>query len=493
MQGTTTSILYRAVLLPTITMAITMAACDEKDGPMDAAAPTAPDALGTLDVAAAPDAPATLDVAAAPDAPATLDVAAAPDASATLDVAAAPDAPAVPDAPIKQDATAPEVSTRDAASLAEAGAPSEAGSCLAPPTRSGPFNRLTVSEAPSGMGINDPSVERIESLGVWLMAYTAVVPNPLYQHISLAASNDAGATWHYLGDVTPVAPEIEITTSDPSVCGAAKCTGTWVQESASLLVDESDPDPEQRIKVFAHAYYYDYVGGQQMAIGYLALYTAGDTSGPWTETKLFGWPSSAAISNQNAAYDISTASSLGLTDCVIVGEPAALMRAQGIIDLALSCPKGTTDIRLLRSTDHGRSWTFVSTLLTAADGRKLGGNSDDITGADLYYANNAYHLIASPFGTIQGPDSEFSGYHGCVVVSIADMDAGRVARCNGAPVVEASYSGLTGQFMGACSAADGLTASGMLIPIPDLTLIKTGQSLPPDTEVWQLFGSGTIP
>ncbi|HJX63438.1 MAG TPA: hypothetical protein VJ860_05730 [Polyangia bacterium] len=396
--------------------------------------------------------------------------------------AANPDAAAAPDAE-------PQTGM-----MSEAGAAAEAGTCPGVPVRSGPFTRLTVSNAPIGMGINDPSVEYSERLGVWLMAYTAVVPSPLYQHISLAASNDKGATWSYLGDVTPVSPAISITTSNLAICGAMTCTGTWGQESAALLLDDFDPEPDRRIKVFAHAYYFDYVGDRQMDIGYLALYTAKDPAGPWTETKLFGWPSSSSISNKDVVYDIAADRALGLSDCVIVGEPAPLMRTQGMIDLALSCPKGTTDIRLLRSIDHGKTWTFVNTLLTAEDGPKLGSESNDITGADLFYANGSYHLIASPFGTIAGPGgANFSGYHGCVVVSIADMDAGQVARCDGVPVVEASYLGLPGQFMGACSAAEGLVASGMLIPIPDLSLIESGAELAPNTEIWQLFGSGTIP
>lgn len=396
---------------------------------------------------------------------------------------------AIPDAARASDASMP----LDAAPAWDVGA-AEAGACPAVSVRSGPFTRLTVSQAPSGMGINDPSVEYIASQGAWLMAYTAVVPSPLYQHISLAMSRDEGATWGYVGDVTPVSPEIAITTSDLAICGATTCTGTWGQESAALLFDAFDPDPERRFKVFAHAYYVDYVGDRQMDIGYLALYTANEPAGPWTETKLLGWPSSSPISNQGVAYDIATDLALGLSDCVIVGEPAALTRSPGTIDLALSCPKGTTDIRLLRSFDHGRTWTFVSTLLAAGDGPTLGSESNDITGADLYYADGAYHLIATPFGTIQGPGGEtFSGYHGCVVVAMADMDKGEVARCNGAPVVEASYLGLPGQFMGACSAAEGLTGSGVLLPIPDLSLIKPGEELPPNTEVWQLFGSGTVP
>jgi hypothetical protein len=322
---------------------------------------------------------------------------------------------------------------QDAATL-DARAPTEPGACPPVATRSGPFTRLTVGNAPSGMGINDPSVEHLPAQNLWLMAYTAVVPSPLYQHISLASANDNGSTWSYLGDVTLASSNITITTTNLSICGKATCTGTSGQESPALLFDEFDRDPNRRFKVFAHAYYFDLIGDRQMDIGYLALYTAKDPTGPWTETRLFGWPSSSSLSNQGVVYDISRDRALGLDDCVIVGEPAPLLRAPGTIDLALSCPKGTTDIRLLRSLDHGKTWSFVSTLLTAEDGPKLGSQTKDITGGDLFYANDAYHLIVSPFGTIQGPGGEtFSGYHGCLVVAVADMDQGPVARCNGSP------------------------------------------------------------
>jgi hypothetical protein len=64
-------------------------------------------------------------------------------------------------------------------------------------------------------------------------------------------------------------------------------------------------------------------------------------------------------------------------------------------------------------------------------------------------------------------------------VPVADLDAGQVARCGSAPVVEASYLGQPGQFVGACSADVGASASGMLIPVPDLSA----------SEPFQLFAS----
>lgn len=349
--------------------------------------------------------------------------------------------------------------------------------CVEGPERNGPYNRVIVAGESSALGIIDPSVEYAATESTGLMAYTAV-PSVERVHISMAASDDRGARWRYVGDVT-VARSIMIDTTDNAVCGSSSCDGNLVHESPSLVVDPFDPDPSRRLKVFAHAYFFG--RERQLQIGYLGLYTAADVEGPWTETKLFGWTSSSSLSTVQVEHDIANDPTLPeLHDCVIVGEPAALVRAPGTIDLALSCARAVTDIRLLRSSDHGATWDHVGTILTAEDGRRMGATTNEITGADLFYANGAYHLIATPVGLVDFPHGRENGYRGCVVVSIDDIDTGRVARCDGAPVVEARYLGQPGQFVGACSADAGATACGMLIPVPDLT----------SAAPFQLFASG---
>jgi hypothetical protein len=114
------------------------------------------------------------------------------------------------------------------------------------------------------------------------------------------------------------------------------------------------------------------------------------------------------------------------------------------------------------TADHGATWAYVGILLTSEDARTLGATSDQINGGDLFCANDAYHLIATPVGIVDFPHGREDGYRGCVVVAIADLDAGRVARCDGAPVVEARYLGRPGQFVGACGASS--TASGWAPP-----------------------------
>jgi hypothetical protein len=320
------------------------------------------------------------------------------------------------------------------------------------------------------MGIFDPSVEYATGSEFGLMTYTAV-PDPAHVHIAIAASTDGGATWHYQSDVSR-AESITIATEDDDVCGVDTCAGTFVQESSSLVIDADDPDVDRRLKVFAHGYFH--TGTERwLRLGYLAMYTAATPEGPWAETKLFGWPSPSPISTTGVTHDVATDPSLsGLRDCFIVAEPGGLKRPSGELDLALSCPvvtgsSDTIEVRLLRSSDHGTTWSVVSTLLTPDDALALGSTTRRINGADLFLVGDRPHLIVSPEGPVNGPDGTFEGYRGCLIVAVEDLSAGRVVRCDVAPVVEAAYLGEPGRFVGACSAAEGATANGVLLPIPD--------------------------
>lgn len=346
----------------------------------------------------------------------------------------------------------------------------DAMACASGPERNGPYTRVTVAGEDAALGIIDPSVDYEVAANSGLMTYTAV-PSFSEVHIAIATSDDAGLSWRHVSDVTESRP-LTISTDDMAICGSSSCDGTLAHESSSLIVDAFDPDPNRRLKVFAHSYFFGLE--RQLELGYLALYTAARPEGPWTETPLLGWPSSSTVTSTPVAHDISSDPSLQqLRDCLIIGEPGALVRAPGTIDLALACVRpeagsATIDIRLLRSLDHATTWTYVGTLLSPEDAQSLGATSRQINGADLFYADDAYHLIATPIGLVDFPDGRAEGYRGCVVVPITDLDAGQIARCNEEPIVEASYLGQPGQFVGACSADAGSSASGLFIPVPDL-------------------------
>jgi len=361
--------------------------------------------------------------------------------------------------------------------------------CPDGPELNGPYTRVTVAGETSALGIIDPSVEYAAGAGAGLMTYTAV-PGVARVKIAIARSVDSGETWRYQSDVAQ-ARTITIATTDNAICGSPSCNGTFVHESSSLVVDSFDPDPNRRLKVFTHSYFFRIE--RQLQLGYIAMYTAPAPQGPWTETKLFGWTSSSPISTTDVRYNINTDPALPeLHECLIVGEPGALVRAPGTIDLALACvmvnsdDTSAIDIRLLRSADHGSTWNFVDTLLTAQDALALGATTTQINGADLFFANDAYHLIATPIGLVDFPEGQEEGYRGCLVVSVADIETGQVARCDGAPTVEAYYLGQPGQFVGACSTDVGASANSMLIPVPNFNSSQPFQlfaSRPKSTDV----------
>jgi hypothetical protein len=345
------------------------------------------------------------------------------------------------------------------------------GVCRQAAEENGPYSLLTIENNPGVKGAIDPSVVYAAGAPSGWMTYTTV-PDEAHDHIAIAVSSDAGATWRYVGNVTAARP-ITISTTDSSVCGASECAGTFIHESSSLVVDPSDPDRERLLKVFVHSYFF---GSQRhLELGFLALYTAPAPEGPWTETKLFGWNSDSPISADGVRYNVRVAPELPeLHDCFIVGEPGGLYREPGILELSLSCVVAsaagvTIDVRLLRSRDHGASWTYVSRLLSPEDGAALGSTEPQINGSALLHADGRYYVIVSPTARVDFPDGPAPGYRGCVVVPIADLETGMVERCEGQPVIEAAYRGQPGQFVGACSADVGASNNGMLIPVPDLS------------------------
>jgi hypothetical protein len=362
-------------------------------------------------------------------------------------------------------------SSPDAASDAPVSDSGSDAACTGGVERNGPYSLVTIVGNPGAKGAIDPSVVYAEGAEFGLMTYTTV-PDEAHDHIAIATSTDSGATWTYTANVTTAGP-VTIPASDNELCGAPTCTGTFIHESSSLVLDPTDPNANRRLKVFVHSYFFGIE--RHLRVGYLAMYTAATPAGPWNETKLFGWSSESPISNDGVVYEVQTDPGLPeMHDCFIVGEPGVLFRQPGILDLTLSCPViaatgATIDVRLLRSHDHGATWTYVSTLLTADDALSLGSTEPQINGSALLSVGDRHYVIASPSGEVDFPDGPGQGYRGCVVVPIADIEAGAVERCGGEPVVTSAYLGQPGQFVGACSGDVGATDNGMLIPVPDFS------------------------
>lgn len=330
---------------------------------------------------------------------------------------------------------------------------------------------LAIAGDDSPSGIYDPSV-LVSGAHAWL-AYSSVDFHLDGQGhrvqdvgIRLARSDDAGATWSHVRTVA--SPSADVTVADPipgrPVCGAATCTGHWVYETAWLVEDPTAPATE-RFLLFAHQYFLyppaTAVAGKsatQYHLGAIVAWTAAspDQLGAGPARTVLRWhltPSGEFTGGQNV-NDLPA-----LADCLAVAEGSATARDGGL-DLALACPYGSgapipQRIVLLRSTDHARTFSYVATLLDAADAAELPGASYFTAPSLLATPDAAPVLVVTPsFGGIYG---------GCAVIPFADPAAGTLYRKeNGKPAVIRFDPTAQGTMGGACAAERALPGVGLL-------------------------------
>jgi hypothetical protein len=352
---------------------------------------------------------------------------------------------------------------------------------------------LSIAGDPSeGFGIFDPSVVYPLEAGSGALAYSTVSPDQLHVHTRLALSADQGRSWTFGSEVNQ-AESASISTTDTTVCGAATCAGNLVHEVPSLVIDPGD-SADRLYKIFTHTYFANTAVGGAVSlhtdIGVLTLYTSATPLGPWTATQVIGWNGSSPFSTQGVQQNASTDSALaGLARCVALTEPGALLRG-AIIDLAVGCAFSSNgqpqiEIDLLRSTDHARSFSFVATLLSAADATSLGSATPQINAPDLFQIAGQTYLFATPGGMVTFPGGGSGpGYRGCLTFTVSDIDAGTIARSGlGVPSVTTSYLGSPNQFIGACTAAEGAPALGVAGDVLALTqplfgIFTTGRAAP---------------
>lgn len=362
--------------------------------------------------------------------------------------------------------------TLDATPTADTGSPTQArdaGPCSNRPDAVAVDPATTPALAIPGdpgspLGIYDPSLAYPPGASGGLLAYSSVDANSV--HTRIAGSVDHGATFQFLAEPNQVTP-VSVTTSDPAFCDAGPCTvaGVLWHEVPSVVVDPGDATAP--LKLFVHTYV-SAGGGSALRRdwGYVGMYTA-TTPGTWTpETKLLGWASSAPLSTSGVSQVLTLIPEL--SDCVAFTEPGAMVTALGL-DLALDCvslsSSGVAKIRvvLLRSTDHAKSFSFVSTLVAADDFACLDGTAPQLLGPDLFTVGSSEYVVVSPIGPVSDGGA---GYRGCLTLPVADPAKGAIARtASGAPVVDSWVRATDGRFTGPCTYAEGATALGLLVPM----------------------------
>jgi len=353
----------------------------------------------------------------------------------------------------------------DGASGADASCPN-----LPSPTLVDPKTATALSiqgEAKTQLGIYDPSLVYPKGAAGGVMSYSAVSVNSVSTRV--AVSTDLGATFQFAAEPNQVTP-VTITTTDRSVCDGGTCMvdGVLWHEVSSIIADPTDPDPNGAFKVFFHSYAsLDSGNDLRRDWGYIGMQVAAVPSTWQPEQKLLGWASTATISTSGVTQTLTDITEL--RDCIAFTEPGAIVTARGI-DLALSCVSATSPttakirVVLLRSTDHAKTFSFVSTLVASDDFACLDGAAPEILGADLFEIAGAEYLVVSPTGPVS--NSAAGGYRACMTIPLSDADAGTIARgSNGAPNVVSFVAASDGRFTGPCTYAEGATAIGQLVPM----------------------------
>jgi hypothetical protein len=329
------------------------------------------------------------------------------------------------------------------------------------------YQPLTIQGDDSPSGISDPSIIRLSTGQAW-MAYSS---NDYYQDeqgklvqdvgIHLARSDDRGATFTFSSTIAaPQSATVTDTDSAQSTCGAPTCSGRWIYETPWLMQDDTDPDSSRRFKLFARqSFFTPGKTGTRSYLGTIVMWTAASPDGEWSEpTSILG---SIFTPPELMPANLINTMHADLSDCVTVADGSGGTQS-GSLDIAITCVypgdvpllSPPQKVVLLRTTDHAKTFRYISTLLTQRDADTFG--PVHFTAPLLVYTADKTPLL------IATPAAGASMYVGCSVFSM-DAATGTVFRENDKPVRLFNLPPVDGHYGGACAWDSGLSGAGMLI------------------------------
>jgi hypothetical protein len=357
------------------------------------------------------------------------------------------------------------------------------------------YTKLVIAGEHNRGGIYDPSIEYTGDGKTGWLAYSSISgdfkPVGPYVHIHLARSDDHGRTWQFVKTLCESADgSLQRPGSDP-------LPGVWRYEVPSLCCDPTDPGREW--KLFVHKYFWNAKNDRMADYGWIALRTASDPAGPWSEevpllgaghVKLFGLLDAGQFPRDpyhQTKVDLNQLDP-GLADGVAYSEPGTIVRRGTIyLSLTLLKPSGPERIVLLASEDHAATWRFVATLVSRGDARTLGYTVLD--GSSLAAQRDKVFLLASP-------GNRSDTHDGTVALEFASLAEGRLKRNPDGSLAVAGYfapqpSILSGRGAGQTDAGQSdydehNTEGGLLMPqfnvgaYPEVfQIFQTGRSLVP--------------
>jgi hypothetical protein len=330
-------------------------------------------------------------------------------------------------------------------------------------------------------GIYDPSAAYTADGSIGWLAYSSVTgdfkPVGPFVNTHLARSTDGGAHWQFVKALNTAAFATLVTADSKTLSGA------WRYEVPSLVHDPADPDAGTRWKIFVHRYFWTAQQDRMIGYGWIALRTAADPAGEWsTEVPLFGAGVRPLAPHHRTRIDLNALDD-SLHSTLAYTEPGALAH-DGVLYLSLTAlkprPGGPLhDIVLAASDDHGKSWRFVSTLLTRDDARAAGCEYFD--GSSLAEDDGRFFLLAAPM--VQNKNEV---HYGTVAIEFESLGKGILKRdAHHAAVIAAYFAPQPGIFSGpgaGQSTFDSHNRNGGLI-IPQFNV----RAYP---EVFQIFQTG---
>lgn len=245
-------------------------------------------------------------------------------------------------------------------------------------------------------GIYDPSVAYTADGSIGWLAYSSITgnfkPAGPFVNTHLARSTDGGAHWRFVKALNTAEFATLVAEDGKSVAGA------WRYEVPSIVLDAGDPDAGARWKLFLHRYFWTAQQNRMVSYGWIELRTAGDPAGEWSpEVALFGAGSRPLGPYHQAHIDLNKLDA-SLHDTLAYTEPGALAY-DGVLYVSLTALKPhfgglLHDVILIASDDHGKSWRFISTLLTRSDA--LAAGCDYFDGSSLSVDDGRFYLLAAP-------------------------------------------------------------------------------------------------